>query len=239
MQSLISDHTFCRLVTIRNALLEHDTTKNDTAGLFVPCAGEQLIKSGGLYYIGIATRGEFERGEPQDMPSCVDRTRKWLCSGNRHEISGAPFWNYLDKLSCELLGGPYEKTFDRWGWSNLIKIGSASRYCPSPAMLVAQYEACVNALKEEITQLTKSLVVIVSADDFGFLSKVGLNEPWEKDCEGDGLWWKRESGNLFVWAYHPAYARRRLFFDAQLKRSIELARKENFSWCKSEPFLRH
>jgi hypothetical protein len=60
-----------------------------------------------------------------------------------------------------------------------------------------------------------------------FLDGVGEESLWNKEHQEEaGLWWLSEAatGNLYVHGYHPSHARRQRFFEAALKRTVELAR---------------
>lgn len=106
----MTDRTFKELRSIRNALVQN--TAADVSGIFVPWAGSQLKADGCIYYVGVATDGDFGAGEPQTLSACYQRSAE-LCNGKRHARSHTPFWQFLDGLSVNLLGGPYEQTCHR------------------------------------------------------------------------------------------------------------------------------
>jgi hypothetical protein len=125
MSTLMTIELFERLNKIREALVANPAFARGPAeriaGLCVPWAGPGLKESGGIYYLGMATSGDYWADAPQtfDARSQVARS---LCA-NRHERAHRPFWQFLDGLTWALLGAPFDETSDRWGWSNLLKIG--------------------------------------------------------------------------------------------------------------------
>src|ERR1700693_1000090 len=238
MQTLMSDQSFSELKIIRDRIIKDrssDQTNDlsEVAGIFVPWAGSQLLSGGGIYYIGIATAGEFGDGGPQTFDACYNVTAE-MCNGQRHDKSY--FWRFLDGLTKKLFGGPYEKTVNQWGWSNLLKIGYAKKESPDrwPSWITRpQFSACVECLREELSQLQKTVIFL--AYDGVFVNEVFLpalgqkdQERWSKDENARGIsWWKDEDRqNLYLHGYHPHYAWRNGFFDAQLD-------------CTAEPAGRH
>jgi hypothetical protein len=137
---------------------------------------------------------------------------------------------FLDVLTRALLGGPYDATADRWGWSNLLKIGwSPGAPADWPSQLIERQQgACAAALREELGQLRNSLVFVGSLDDFGILGEAPGGVPaWHGDDDkATGIWWHRDeaSGNLLVHGNHPSEARRGLIGELALERTVFLAR---------------
>jgi hypothetical protein len=128
-----------------------------------------------------------------------------------------------------LFGGPYEKTVNQWGWSNLLKIGYAKKGWPS-WITRPQLSACAECLREELSQLQKTVIHLVSNNKFVnevFLPELGQKdqEGWSKEKSDAGIyWWKdQDRQNLYLHGYHPAYLRRRQDFEAQLDTTAELA----------------
>jgi hypothetical protein len=93
-----------------------------------------------------------------------------------------------------------------------------------------QLSACAECLREELSQLQKTVIFLASNNVFVnevFLPALGQKDQkrWSQDKSADGIsWWKDEDRqNLYIHGYHPAYARRNGFFDAQLDSTAELA----------------
>jgi hypothetical protein len=188
------------------------------AGIFVPWAGARIKDAGGIYYVGMATHGDYWADDPQIFDQKLQHAES-LCN-NRDDRAPSPFWQFLDGLTWALLGGPFDKTSDRWGWSNLLKIGWSTgnpnqwRAPIEPNLEDAQRDSCVTALREEFEQLHGSLIVIGSGNTFGVLESPDLLEKlvpqwnWNKDNEQTGVWWftDSKSGNLYVNCEHPRRA---------------------------------
>src|SRR5262249_40905706 len=87
--------------------------KYEVAGIFMPWMGQSLLqKRGGVYYVGIGTDGPYGANEPQTFLRRCNYSST-VGNGRRHEHSHTPFWRFLDRLTTELLGGPYHLTCDR------------------------------------------------------------------------------------------------------------------------------
>ncbi|MCB4825460.1 hypothetical protein [Roseicella aerolata] len=234
MSTFLTRPTFERLAQIRGQLIGQGFASATAdgpgvAGIFLPWAGRQLAEAGGLYWIGAATEGPYGAEGEQSFEACHERAAV-LCDRGPHAHAHTPLWLFLDGLTRELLGGSYDRTTDRWGWSALLKIGwSTGRPEDWPPELVERQQAtCAAALREEIAHLRHSLVFVGSLDDFGILGEALGGVPnWhgEQD-DATGLWWFRDeaSGNLFVHGCHPSAARRGHFSDAALDRTVMLAR---------------
>lgn len=234
MHTLMTQGAFVKIKSVRDALLAED---HDVAGIFVPWAGSRLIREGGIYYVGIATDGEYGAHERQTFERCYS----WAATvgnGERHERSHTPFWRFLDELSLQLLRAPAHESADRWGWSNLLKIGCCNG-SPSewPQLVVtAQTPACIECLQQEFSRLKQTLIFIGSNDDYGIITESLPTKPqWDKSEEDAGVysWWDEESFNLYIHGYHPGFAQRDGFFDAQLNKTVELARRD-LPWISNE-----
>jgi hypothetical protein len=244
MPTLMTKETFGELVRIRSALEIGSLAPGAggrLAGVFVPWAGSRLKEEGGVYYVGMATAG-FYIGD-DDPPSFDAQLRLAQSCTNNRSLADSPFWQFLDGLTWALLGGPFNETSDRWGWSNLLKIGW-SKANPNAQLRNAQREACITSLREEFEKLHDSLIVIVSNDRFKVLDSNDvfpkLVPQWKSDYDGNwnkdyndetGLYWfeDKRSRNLYVHGYHPRAAAR--FFGSALGRTIHLAR------AYSQPFV--
>jgi len=218
--------SFMQLKSVRDGLLARN---ENVAGIFVPWAGPGLIRDGGLYYVGIATDGDYGADEPQTFEQCYEAT-VWVRNGERHEHSHSPFWRFLDELSSRLLEGPSHKTANRWGWSNLLKIGCRADSPGDWPELVktAQTPACIESLRREFSRLHRTVIFIASNEKLGILDESLPKEPqWDKSDEDTGIhwWWEQESSNLYVHGYHPKYAQLQGFFDEQLNKTVDIARR--------------
>lgn len=242
MNTLMSASTFQKLSTFRSEVLT--SFPKTIAGVFVPWAGSRLIENGGLYYVGMATRGEFYGNcGDQSFGACLSRT-KVECVDSK---SSTPFWSYLNCLSQELLSEPYKHTQDSWGWSNLLKVGYSEVDNPSnwpPEFVTGQREICVAALTEELVRLRKTVIVIVSDPTFDVLERAVANSAnvkrvdWNRsseDVDGVWWWWDEQSKNLYVHEYHPNHARLKKFLNEMLSRTVMLAQEHqhDFSWLRS------
>ena len=87
-----------------------------------PWAGQRLAEAGGIYWVGAATEGAYGSEGEQTFEACHERPAR-LCDRGPHARAHTPLWLFLDGLTRALLGGSYDATTDRWGWSNLLKIG--------------------------------------------------------------------------------------------------------------------
>lgn len=234
MASLMTREGFENLALIRQDLIENGlpsatADRPGLAGLFVPWSGPRLAERGGIYWVGAGTEGDYGAEAEQSFEACHERAAR-LCDRGPHARAHTPLWMFLDALTRDLLGGPYDATRDRWGWSTLLKIGwSAGEPEAWPSELVERQQAAsAAALRAEFAQLHDSLVFVGSIDDFGILGDaLGGVPQWhgERD-EATGIWWHREeaSGNLFVHGCHPNAARRGQFSEAALERAVMLAR---------------
>jgi len=234
MPTLMTRPTFEHLRRLRARLIDQGfasatSEQPGVAGLFLPWAGQRLAKAGGIYWVGAATEGIYGAEGEQSFEACHERAAR-LCDRGPHARAHTPLWLFLDGLTRALLDGSYDTTTDRWGWSNLLKIGwSVGTPQDWPAGLVErQQEACAAALREEFARLRRSLIFVGSLDDFGILGEaLGGNPGWNgEEDEVAGLWWFHDeaSGNLFVHGCHPNAARRGHFSDAALDRTVMLAR---------------
>jgi hypothetical protein len=199
------------------------------AGLFLPWAGRRLAEAGGIYWVGAATEGAYGAESEQSFEACHERAARF-CDRGPHARAHTPLWLFLDGLTRALLGGSYDTTAERWGWSNLLKIGwseGPSRDWP-PELVERQQAACAAALREELAGLRRSLVFVGSLDDFGVLGEAlgGIPDWHGEQDEAAGIWWFRDeaSGNLIVHGCHPSVARREHFSEAALERTVMLAR---------------
>lgn len=234
MPTLMTRPSFERLAQVRTQLIDQGFApatpgRAGVAGLFLPWAGRRLAEAGGIYWVGAATEGDYGAERQQSFEACHERAAR-LCDRGPHACAHTPLWLFLDGLTRELLGGSYDSTAERWGWSNLLKIGwSAGTPEGWPAELIErQQAACAAALREELAALRGSLVFVGSQDDFGILGEAlgGMPDWHGEQDEAAGIWWFRDeaSGNLIVHGCHPSAARQGHFSEAALERTVLLAR---------------
>jgi hypothetical protein len=241
MDTLMTSQTFDGLLKVRSEIISNvPRSSSDSAavaGIFVPWAGSRLREKGGIYYVGIGTKGCYDGNNEQTFEACLERARA-LCINQ----PTSDFWQFLDGLSWALFGEPSSETTDRWGWSNLLKIGW-SQGSPAkkgwPAQLVQrQTETCVAALGEELSSLKNSLVFFASFETFGVLdcalSQINKNswkqkyeENWKK-CDNAGIYWRKDQtkGNLYVHGYHPRAAVIKRCWGTALGYTVHLVRRE-------------
>jgi hypothetical protein len=240
MPTLMTPRTFSELSKIWSALDAGPLAAGQDgrlAGIFVPWAGSRLIGEGGIYYVGMATDGDYWADDEQTFDQRLQCTES-LCN-NRHDRAGSPFWQFLDGLTWALLGAPFNETSDRWGWSNLLKIGwSVGNPNGWQVKLIEeQREVCAISLREEFEKLHESLIIIGSRNAFGVLDSPHIfpklmpqwRDNWNKDHhEQTGVWsfTDPKSSNLYVHCEHPGYAIRAAssFWGSALGRIIHLAR---------------
>lgn len=234
MGSFMTRQNFEGLAQVRKGLVDNglpssSADQHGLAGLFVPWSGQHLAERGGIYWVGAATVGNYGADGNQSFEACHERAAR-LCDRGPHAHAHTPLWMFLDALTRELLGGPYDATRDRWGWSNLLKIGwSEGGPADWPSELVERQQgASAAALRAEFEQLHDSLIFVGSIDDFGILGDAlgGVPEWHGEREEATGIWWYREdaSGNLFVHGCDPSAARRGQLSAAALERAVMLAR---------------
>lgn len=234
MTTFMARPTFERLTQLRRQLVDQGfasatSDQAGVAGLFLPWSGHQLAARHGIYWVGAGTDGSYGADREQTYEACHERAAR-LCDRGPHALAHTPVWLFLDRLTRALLGGSYDTTSDRWGWSNLLKIGWSTGSPETwPAELVErQQHACAAALREELGHLRDSLVYVGALDDFGILGEALDGAPaWlgEHD-KASSLWWfhDKASGNLLVHGCHPNAARQDEFSEAALDRTILLAR---------------
>ena len=234
MPTLMTRPTFERLAQVRVQLIDQGFApatpdRPGLAGVFLPWAGQRLAEAGGIYWVGAAAEGAYGAEGEQTFEACHERAAR-LCDRGPHARAHTPLWLFFDGLTRALLGGSYDATTDRWGWSALLKVGwsaGAPEEWP-PGLVERQQGACAAALREEIGRLRRSLVFVGSLDDFGVLGEaLGGTPDWHGEHdEATGIWWFRDegSGNLFVHGCHPSAARRRHFTEEALDRTVLLAR---------------
>jgi hypothetical protein len=195
----------------------------------VPWAGSRLAEKRGIYYLGISLAAEIPDYNEPNFDDAIKKTVEF-CDNRRHPRANTPFWRFLDKLTVNLLGGPFHETSDRWGWSNLLKI-SWSNGSPNswpPKFVRSQRHACQAALREEFEKFRQSLIFIGSYSEFDILWPVmGDQNKWNKnEYKDEGIWWLRDeaTGNLYVHGYHPSAAQQGRFLNPMLDATLTLAR---------------
>ena len=218
MTTFLGRPAFERLAQVRSQLIDQGFApatpdRAGIAGLFLPWSGRELATKGGIYWVGAGTDGIYGAEGEQSYEACHERAAR-LCDRGPNAQAHTPLWLFLDALTRALLGGSYDATSSRWGWSNLLKIGwsAGSPDVWPPEVVERQQHACAAALREEIGQLRNSLIYIGSLDDFGILGEaLGSTPDWHSEnSTTTSIWWFRDqvSGNLFVHGNHPSTARR-------------------------------
>jgi hypothetical protein len=199
------------------------------AGLFLPWAGQRLAEEGGIYWVGAAAEGAYGTEGEQTFEACHERAAR-LCDRGPHARAHTPLWLFLDGLTRALLGGPYDATTDRWGWSALLKVGwSAGAPEDWPPGLVERQQGRLRrgaargdrpaAAEPRLRGLARRL----RRARRGARRHSGLAR---RARRGDRhlVVPRRGSGNLFVHGCHPSAARREHLTEAALDRTVLLAR---------------
>jgi hypothetical protein len=203
---------------------------HEAAGLFLPYAGNALLKSGGIYLIGQATRGSWCANDAQDRVACERRTTEFVCGDAEHtpgangrstvadELGrGRRFWRFLDVLCKSVFEQDVLSSRDHWGWSNILKIGAFNDDTRQDSpdkwgkpMYAAQKSACVAALKSEIASLQNTLIYFASSgNNFGIVYEVVARdnfdlEPGLSRDMGLGVF-NAPNGNLIAYGPHPSW----------------------------------
>jgi hypothetical protein len=223
-------HSIFRSLAIVRQKLAKETLQGaiGPSHIFVPWAGERLISTGrGIYYVGIATNAEEAGTDEPEFEATVSGTERY-CRSPKH--GHTPYWRFLDRLTREMLGGPFDRTQDRWGWSNLLKVAGTQGSPNSwpPTLISGQRDVCVAAFREEVVRLKQSLIVVTSEKDYGILHEVaGDRELWDTTPRKSQIYFRHDSvsGTLFVHTHHPNYLQRKVFFDDAVADTILVARK--------------
>lgn len=186
MPTLMTPATFQLLRTARDQMNIPENAPGRPSNIFVPWAGKRVLSEGrGLYYVGIALDAECAYGE-QTFDARLAGTENFCRTPDRGH---SPYWRFMNRLTTELVGGPYDRTQDGWGWSNLLKIagstGSPSEW--GRTLIDDQRDACIVALCEEFVRLRDSLVVVTSNDSHGILHKVLPEESQWDTAKRPGL----------------------------------------------------
>ncbi len=225
MPTFMSQTTFDALAAKRNELAETLPGTVGPSWPFVPWAGSKLVETQrGLYVVGIALAPEEAYGDGT-YTSRLQVTEAF-CT-RKHEST--TFWQFVDRLTVEFLGGPYFETSDRWGWSNIFKIAWHS---DSPSdwprtLRDGQKTLSQKAFAEETAHLRDSLILVLSADDYGVFGDKD-NYVWNKDGEKDaGIWWRQDpdTRNLFMHGYHPKAMQLGGFSDPAFKYIVDVTRR--------------
>jgi hypothetical protein len=231
MPTLMSKTTHAKLDDVRSRLVAFfgagTEVTSGVGGVFVPWTGTSPLDNG-IYYVGIGLHEDITpEGESyEESLRKIDQDCLIIATDRRH----TPYWAFLGELTSRLWGTTPTKAADRWGWSNLIKIGwSTGAPAKWPEDVIAkQAEACGDALKEELTKVRNSLVLITSNKPYGVIERAfGDQSDWNKDQTSPWLWWKVEPsvGNLIVHTDHAKPLRLRGFWEPALVRICELCRE--------------
>jgi hypothetical protein len=189
-----------------------------TSGIFLPHMGNALQSGGGIYYIGQATHGWPEPAE-QSAQACQAVTRAFLDSDSAMLDGGTlstqwhtPFWRFLNLLCERILGARMLDCRERWGWSNILKIGASPDDPPKwgQEMVNVQRASCIASLEYEFDQLRNTCIYIASSsNDFGVVRKVRENEKLRHDSPAHkalGLQsYHGPNGNVIFYGPHPGW----------------------------------
>ena len=226
MPTFMTEHTFARLKESRDAMSTIPDGPSAPSNIFVPWAGERLVSEGrGVYFVGMAVAAEPADGD-QDFATRLKATEAWCRDPKR---PGSPYWQFINRITSALLGGAYDQTQHAWGWSNLLKIagkeGSPSDW--GRDLVPAQRDAGVDALREEISALRDSLVIITSGQEFGVIySVLPKLKNWDTVNRPGCTYFLHDpdSGNAIVHSYHPKYMQMKRHFDSAVEETIYFAK---------------
>src|SRR5271165_5640986 len=104
MPTLMATETFGELARIWTSLDADPLTPREEgklAGIFVPWAGSRLVDHGGIYYVGMATDGDYDADAPLTFDARA-QVAESFCTTTRHDRAGTPFWQFLDGLTWAL-----------------------------------------------------------------------------------------------------------------------------------------
>ena len=84
-------------------------------------------------------------------------------------------------------------------------------------------------MREEVSQLNNSLIVVASGDEYEMLYPiVAAQENWNKEYQKKyGIWWIHDqaSGNTYVHTYHPRVLRTWGIFDEAANTIVRIAQQ--------------
>lgn len=215
MPSLMTETTFANLSAARARIVEEcEASDERPAEVFVPWAGNSVIRTGtGLYFVGMA----LDRGGIGGNESFADALRTTESLVSELTSKNTPFWHFVNQICHGVLGSSARECLDRFGWSNLFKIADARKANPKdwrPSTRLHQLQACRAALKEELGNLSGSLVIIMSANEYEFLYKdVADKNQWDtENRQGKTFFfWDECKKNLFVHSNHPHHMQRKRY----------------------------
>jgi hypothetical protein len=217
---------FHNLIAARNEIAGSFTAsdKYGAAGIFLPFQGKKLLDDGGFYYIGQATRGEWYADQEQTKPNSLSWSDDFINfegkptnGGSLYGERNRNFWKFCDLLSQSLFGGGMLETRQRWGWSNLLKIGAYNDYGAQhgpaqwgQAMRNIQREACTACLKNEISSLRRTVIYIASTEHFGICPDAFGEDMWHQEkYEAVNDTWVRifpwNNNNIICHGPHPRF----------------------------------
>ncbi len=213
---VLDDRIYQQIVNSRTEIVKCGLLRNGLkpAGVFHPYIGEALCSSGGIYFVGKATRGSWYSDQiDSTAEEAIKRTISFIDEGLRGEL-GNPFWCFCNQLVIEAFGSSLITAKRRWGWSNLLKVGAFSEQndCGpdkwGPEMVDAQRASCICALKFELSLLRNSVVYVGSAaNNFGIVYEIKKQNQFERSPgvpEDAGTYEARlDHNNIVVYGPHP------------------------------------
>ena len=108
MPTLLNLRSFENLTDIRKTIAANEGRKTlgTPMDVFVPWAGLALESSRGIYYLGAGLDAEENHPDySATFEAALEATEQFVQSGMRGRRH-SPFWNFLDGLTTDLLGGP-------------------------------------------------------------------------------------------------------------------------------------
>jgi|GEM_PF-3614877 len=167
MEYPIDNQTFTDLVDLRHEMVQKNPSPAlvGIASPFVPWIGSDILAgTPGIYFVGIATRGECE-GDSFDRECCLKLSEDIVNNPHPHSL----FWRYITDVSKRVFGQEFAKCVSKIGFSNQFKIGVFDRsnenrsLNPEGFYESTQVELCTSILDREL-QLASSCAIVFLGD---------------------------------------------------------------------------
>jgi hypothetical protein len=217
MEYPVNDRTFDDLLEMRKQMISLKPNVAAVAWPFLPFVGSKILEGApGIYFIGIATRGDWI--ESKDLAEGQKMSRDYA----RDSHSG-PFWRYIQALSERVFGLPFLDCIETIAWSNQFKIGVQDGN-PSGDYAKVQQDLSRLILERELHLASRCAVV--------FLGDVDVKNPvlpeyfhresnWNTEkYRRHGVWVKQTANGAPVfYQYHPrafTLPSNRINFDEQV-----------------------
>jgi hypothetical protein len=213
--------TFEQLLAARTEISKEfkKNNKYDAAGIFLPFRGKDL-QEGGFYYIGQATRGDWWACEEQSAANSLLWSNEFIRSegkpvggGTLYAEQHRNFWKFCDQMCRSLFDSGMLESRERWGWSNLLKIGAFNsgdrQDGPSSwgdEMHEIQRGACIACLRDEVSALQRTVIYVASTSDLNICKEVFGEAAWRRGEEVGDTWvrvFPWDNDNIVCHGPHP------------------------------------